>query len=105
MAISDRELQLGVRLGCRAAHLGRCGEHDFQVGLEVVERSGLRHQGQTALRCSLRAPASITPSFVELAQYRADDIAIIVGPHPLTWIRRLEHPIPRLDRKSTRLNS
>src|SRR5215475_13530278 len=40
VAIPDRELQLSVRLGCRAAHLGRCGEHDFQVGLEVVERSG-----------------------------------------------------------------
>src|SRR5262249_6292119 len=39
VAIPDREFQLGVRLGCRAPHVGRCGRQAYQLGLAIRQRS------------------------------------------------------------------
>jgi hypothetical protein len=38
----------------------------------------------------------MTASLVELSDHRPDDIAVIIGPHPLVRIRWLEHPIARV---------
>ena len=43
------------------------------MGLEVVERSGLRHQGSQGCAAPDSCPRSRTPSFVELTKHRADD--------------------------------
>src|SRR4029453_5184275 len=36
------------------------------------------------------------PSFGQLSDQRADDVAVVVGPHPLAWVSALGGPMPRL---------
>ena len=89
------ELQLGFRLGRRASHLGRCGGQASRLGLAIGIRVG---PAQTGSAGRARGGA---PSFGQLSDHRADDVAVVVGPHPLAWVSGLGRPMPaRLENPS-----
>src|SRR5262249_39503167 len=63
-----------------------------QLGLEL---GGSELRRRSAEDANLAAGV-VTASLVELSDHRPDDIAVIIGPHPLVRIRWLEHPIARV---------
>jgi hypothetical protein len=89
VAMSACELQLGFRLGCCASRLEGCGREASRLGLAIGQGSGGPAQRGSAAEKGI-------PSFGQLSDQRADDVAIVVAPHPLVWVSCLGRPLRRL---------